>query len=99
MQFLGISLPEAAIIFVVALVIVGPSGMTSVARTLLTWRRRLEHLRSEMAGDMREYTQELAEQTGWNEVARTGQSLREEAQRTLHSLNDDDGSSSSPSSR
>ena len=54
MQFLGISLPEAALIAVVALVVLGPRGMSSVARTLVQWRQRLETVRAQMAGEMSE---------------------------------------------
>lgn len=91
MQFLGISLPEAALIAVVALVVLGPRGMSSVARTLVQWRQRLETVRAQMAGEMSEYTQEFAEQTGWNDVANAGRSMREEAQRTLSTFLEGNG--------
>lgn len=91
MQFLGISLPEAALIAVVALVVLGPRGMSSVARTLVQWRQRLETVRAQMAGEMSEYTQEFAEQTGWNDAANAGRSMREEAQRTLSTFLEADG--------
>lgn len=91
MQFLGISLPEAALIAVVALVVLGPRGMSSVARTLVQWRQRLETVRAQMAGEMSGYTQEFAEQTGWNDVANAGRSMREEAQRTLSTFLEGDG--------
>lgn len=91
MQFLGISLPEAALIAVVALVVLGPRGMSSVARTLVQWRQRLETVRAQMAGEMSEYTQEFAEQTGWNDVANAGRSMREEAQCTLSTFLEGNG--------
>lgn len=53
MEFFGISGPEAVVLLVVALLVLGPAGMRSLARRLLVWRARWVALRERMEAEVR----------------------------------------------
>lgn len=83
MEFLGISGPEAMIIALVGLIVLGSKGMASVARTLVQARERIHAIRSLFNVEMSHMAEEVIAQADIPEFADS--SVAESLQRRVAS--------------
>src|SRR5438105_2246739 len=68
MNLFGVGLPEMGLVFVLALILVGPQRFPEIARQAGRWYRMARAFTDEVMGDVRAAVDELEEEVGIKEA-------------------------------